>query len=314
MPNKQRPERRRRQGVAAIATRQHGVISIRQLEHLGFGRSTVTDEVTSGRLHRIHRGVYAVGHEQLTWHGHCLASVLANSPAVASHFSAGWLWGLLRNRPRGEFHVTAPNRRHRKTEFAVHHADLASEDRGLVDGIPVTSLARTQLDLAGALSTNRIESMLGRSEEDELLDLRALESVLDRCGHHPGRGTLRAAIDLYRPDPTVTRSSLERRFRALAKRAGLPPPSTNFVVAGYELDAYWPEERFAVELDLFETHGTRAAFESDRIRQEELKLIGVEMIRITGPRLKRESEIVIERVRTLLGGQGGVPGRTVSRS
>ena len=156
--------------------------------------------------------------------------------------------------------------------------------------------------------------MLGRSEEDELLDLRALESVLDRCGHHPGRGTLRAAIDLYRPDPTVTRSSLERRFRALAKRAGLPPPSMNFVVAGYELDAYWPEERFAVELDLFETHGTRAAFESDRIRQEELKLIGVEMIRITGPRLKREPEIVIERVRILLAGQAAAPGRTVSRS
>jgi len=90
MPNKERTERQR---LAVIATRQHGVVSIRQLEHLGFGRSTVTDEVASGRVHRVHRGVYAVGHQRLSWHGHCLAAVLANAPAaVVSHFSAGWLW------------------------------------------------------------------------------------------------------------------------------------------------------------------------------------------------------------------------------
>jgi hypothetical protein len=300
MANKERPDRHR---LAEIATRQHGVVSIRQLEHLNFGRSTVTDELTAGRLHRLHRGVYAVGHERLSWHGHCLAAVLANSPAVASHYSAAWLWGLLRNRPTGEFHVTGPNRRHRKAEFVVHHAQLTSADRGLVEGIPVTSLARTQLDLAARCSRGQVEASLKRAEENDQLDLRALEAVLAGCGNHPGRGTLSAAIDIYRPDPTVTRSSLERSFRALAKRAGLPAPAMNFVVGGYELDAYWADERFAVELDLFETHGTRAAFESDRVRQEELMLIGVEMVRITGPRLRREPEIVIERVRTLLEGR-----------
>jgi hypothetical protein len=283
-----------------MATRQHGVVSIRQLEHLGFTRNTVSREVVAGRLHRLHRGVYAVGHERLTWHGYCLAAVLANSPAVASHFSAAWLWGLLRNRPTGAFHLTAPNPRHRKKGFVIHHADLTPADRGLVEGIPVTSLARTHLDLAARRSRGQVEASLKRSEENKQLDLRALEAVLDRCGNHPGRRNLKAALDIYEPDATVTRSSLERRLRDLAKRAGLPPPAMNFVVAGYELDAYWAEERFAVELDLFETHGTRASFESDRLRQEELKLIGVEMIRVTGPRLKREPEIVIERVRTLL--------------
>lgn len=247
--------------------------------------------------------MYAVGHEHLTWHGYCLGAVLANSPAVASHYSAAWLWGLLRNRPTGEFHVTAPNRRHRKDDFVIHYADLASADRALVDGIPVTSLARTQLDLGAKRSRGQVEASLKRSEENDQLDVRALKAVLDRCGNHPGRGTLKAALDIYEPDPTVTRSSLERRFRDLARRAGLPPPAMNFVVEGYELDAYWAEERFAVELDLFETHGTRAAFESDRLRQEDLKLIGVEMIRVTGPRLKREPAIVIERVRTLLEGR-----------
>ncbi len=301
MANKERTDRL---GLAKIATRQHGVISIRQLERLGFGRSTVTDELASGRLHRLHRGVYAVGHKRLTWHGYCLAAVLANSPAaVASHFSAGWLWGLLRNRPSAAFHITAGTRRHRKEDFAVHYGRLGRDEMGLVEGIPVTSLARTQLDLAARRSRGQVEASLKRSEENGQLDLRALEAVLDRCGNHPGRSTLKAALDIYEPDPTVTRSSLERRFRDLAKRAGLPPPAMNFVVAGYELDAYWAEERFVVELDLFETHGSRAAFEEDRLRQEELKLIGVEMIRVTGPRLKREPEVVIERVRTLLEGR-----------
>ncbi|HVW47124.1 MAG TPA: hypothetical protein VHA76_08725, partial [Solirubrobacterales bacterium] len=232
--------------------------------------------MAAGRLHRLHRGVYAVGHESLTWHGHCLGAVLANSPAVASHFSAAWLWGLLRSRPSGKFHVTTPGRRNRKPDFVLHHAALTEADRALVEGIPVTSLARTQLDLAAERSRGQVGSYLKRSEEAGTFDLRALEDVLGRCGNHPGRRTLRAALDIYEEDPTVTRSGLERSFRALARRAGLPPPSMNYVIEGYELDAYWPEERFAVELDLFETHGSRAAFEEDRLRQEELKLTGIE--------------------------------------
>jgi predicted transcriptional regulator of viral defense system len=287
--------------LAVIATRQHGVVSIRQLERLGFGRSTITDEVAAGRLHRVHRGVYAVGHERLSWHGHCLATVLANSPAaVASHFSAGWLWGLLLNRPSGKFHITAPTRRHSKQQFVVHRASLAAEDRALVEGLPVTSLARTHLDLAAEVSLDRVCRFLARSEADERLDLRALESVLARCGNHPGRVTLRTALDVYDPDLATTRSGLEREFRSLCRKAGLPPPSMNYFVAGYELDAYWPDERFAVELEVFETHGDRASFEADPVRQEELLLIGIASIRVTGPRLKREPETVIARVRTLL--------------
>lgn len=285
-----------------MATRQHGVVSIRQLESLGFTPAAVRREVAASRLHRLHRGVYAVGHERLTWHGYCLAAVLANSPAaVASHFSAGWLWGLLLNRPSGRFHVTSPNRRHPKPEFVMHHTSLADDDQALVEMIPVTSLARTQLDLAAKVSVERVCRFLARSEADETLDLRALESVLDRCGHHPGRGTLRTALDVYTPDLTTTRSSVERRFRDLAVKAGLPPPSMNYVIGGYELDAYWPDERFVVELEVYETHGDRASFEADPVRHEELLLIGIESIRVTGPRLEREPATVIERVRTLLG-------------
>jgi predicted transcriptional regulator of viral defense system len=303
MRKKQQPERREspdRRRLAEMATQQHGVVSIRQLERLGFGSRSVHREGAAGRLHRLHRGVYAVGHRRLSWHGHCLAAVLANSPSVASHFSAGWLWGLLLNRPSGKYHLTTPNARHSKPQFVLHRAALADEDRDLVEGIPVTALARTLLDLAAEVSLDRVVRFLARAEADQRLDLRALRSILDRCGNHPGRRTLRTALDVYDPDLAITRSGLEREFRDLVVRAGLPAPAMNFAVAGYELDAYWPDERFAVELEVFETHGNRASFEADPVRQEELLLVGIASIRVTGPRLGREPETVTERVRTLL--------------
>jgi hypothetical protein len=114
---------------------------------------------------------------------------------------------------------------------------------------------------------------------------------------------LRKAIALYKPS-SFTRSSLERRFLELCLEAGLPQPRMNFVVEGFEVDCYWPEFGFAVELDVFETHGTRAAFERDRRRQEDLLLAGTGSTRVTGPRLEREPQQVIARVRRLLEQRG----------
>jgi len=141
--------------------------------------------------------------------------------------------------------------------------------------------------------------MIERSEDLELFDLRAVEELLERTAGHQGHGRLRRAIALYRPT-SFTRSSLERRFLELCLHSGLPQPHTNFVLHGYELDCYWPEHRFAVELDVFETHGSRAAFERDRKRQEDLLLHGVAMTRVTGPRLDREPRQVIRRIARLL--------------
>jgi very-short-patch-repair endonuclease len=278
-----------------LATQQHGVVSTRQLDGLGYSPSSAAKAAKAGRLRRIHRGVYAVGHVPLTWEGRCLAAVLAARPAVASHLSAGWLWGLLRNRP-GTVHVTVPTPRRARRPFVIHFADLPARDRGEVQEIPVTSVARTLLDLAATLSPARLERVLERSEERQLFDLAAIDYLLARTAGHPGHGRLCAALAIYREDPTFERSKLERRFRRLVKKAGLPVPSMNFNVEGYELDAYWEAERFVVELDVYETHGSHAAFERDRLRQEDLKLKGVEMIRVTGPRLDREPEQVMERV------------------
>ena len=286
--------------MADLAERQHGVVSTRQLEQLGYSRPALTRATRSGRLHRLHRGVYSVGHKSLTWESHCLAAVLACAPnAVSSHISAAWLWGLLRSRP-GTFHVTAPTRRHAKRQIRLHYAPLADEDRALRDGIPVTSIPRTLLDYAAMITDARLERALERSEEQGLFDLRAVDALLVRAGSHPGAGRLRRALGIYRDDQVFTRSRLERRFRELVRRSALPMPSANFWVGEYEVDAYWRAERFGVELDVYETHGTRAAFESDRRRQEDLKLQGIETIRITGPRLDREPSKVIERIAALL--------------
>lgn len=220
--------------------------------------------------------------------------------ALASHYSAAYLWGLLRWRP-DVMHVTAPTRRRARRRFVVHFSSiLAEEDRAVCLGIRVTTVPRTLMDLSIRARPDQIDGYLERAEERELLDVRAVEDMLARAGGHRGRGALGRALAIYRPDPTFTRSRFERRFRQLVKAAGLPAPSMNFNVAEFELDAYWPDLRFAVELDLFETHGTRAAFERDHVRQEELKLLGIEMIRVTAPRLNREPQAVIRNLATLL--------------
>jgi hypothetical protein len=166
-------------------------------------------------------------------------------------------------------------------------------------GIPLTAVPRTLLDLAAAVRFESLQRILNRSEELKLFDLGPVESLLDRTRGHHGWGRLRRAIALYEPVP-FTRSGFERLFLDAVLRTGLPRPATNFVVLGFELDVYWPEQRFGVELDVYETHGTRGAFERDRLRQEDLKLAGVEVTRVTDVRFHREPNAVLARVARLL--------------
>ena len=286
--------------LAELAKRQHGVVSASQLHVLGYSRNSIARAARSGRLHRVHRGVYAVGHSCLSWHGHHHAAVLACAPgAVLSHASAGALWGLL-SRRHGAIHVTAPTRRHAKDWVRIHHARLATEDLAICEAVPATAVPRTLLDLAADLSPDRLVRCVERAEELRLFDLRSTDALLARAGKHRGVGRLRRALRLYRQELALTRSGLERRFLELIRRAELPTPSMNHFVEGYELDAYWPRERFAVELDSYGFHRSRAAFERDRLRQEELKLAGIEMVRVTDRRVADEPRQVVERVGTLL--------------
>lgn len=167
----------------------------------------------------------------------------------------------------------------------------------------MTSVARTLLDQAALVDERRLRKLLKRSEDRRLFDLAAVHGLLERNKGHRGNRSLRRALVLYEPPP-FTRSEFELLFYEAVLAAGLPRPRVNFNVAGMELDLYWPDHRFAVELDLYETHGTRESFEEDRIRREELLLHGVEVINVTGPRFAREPDVVLGRLRTLLAERG----------
>jgi very-short-patch-repair endonuclease len=300
-----REEMRSHQRLASLATRQHGIVSSRQLQRLGYSKSAIGRAVARAHLHRIHRGVYAVGHADLSVHGHCLAAVAAcGSDALLSHSSAGWLWGLLSQCDK-PIQVSVPRRGHARLSICAHHAPaLSGEDRAFRERIPVTALPRTLLDLAATIPCHRLDRAVERSEQLGLFDLLAIDSLLARITGHRGAGRLRSALRAYR-DPAFTRSSLERQFLDLVRSAGLPTPSANMFIAGFEIDMYWPLERFAVELDGYEHHRNRVAFERDRLRQEELKLAGIEMIRVTAARIAREPELVMERLATLLARRRG---------
>lgn len=304
-PTKRQPRRvERGVGLAELATRQHGVVSIRQLRtRLGYSEAGVHEAVVAGRLHRLGHGVYAVGHTELSRHGECLAAVLAVGPgSLLSYWSAGWLWGLI-GTYRKPFHVTAtgPRRLRARPPVRVHRArNLVGDDRRLEEGIPVTSPARTYLDLAEVARPSRLPKLLKRGEELGILDADEIYDCCARSRGHKGAKPLSIALGRYRPEGRVIRSNPERDFLALVEAAGLPLPATNYVVGPYELDAYWSAAGLAVEIDTFETHGTRVSFESDRQRDAELAAVGITVIRITESRLASDPDGVVAQLAVLL--------------
>ncbi len=275
------------------------MISGRQLVALGHSEDALSRDARTGRLHRLHRDIYAVGHSAVTRHGLCMAAVLAaGEDALLSHRSAAWLWGLS-DRWWRPVEVTAPTRRQRRRELHLHSSKaLEAEDRASSEGVPVTAVPRTLLDFA-AVDPFYLPQALNRAERLGLLDLAAVGALISRSAGFRGVARLRVALEPFRPG-VFTRSGLERRFLSLIREAGLPRPLSNFHVDEYELDAYWPAEQFAVELDTYDYHGDRSSFETDRLRQEDLKLGGIEMIRVTGVRLDREPKVVIARLEELL--------------
>ncbi|MGV1049402.1 MAG: hypothetical protein ACOYD4_12870 [Solirubrobacterales bacterium] len=276
------------------------MVSVRQLSRLGYDKDAVSGAKSAARLHRLYQGVYAVGHTDLSLHGHCLAAVLACGPrALLSHHSAAWLWGLAPTRPI-PIHVTSPSPRKRRAPVHLHRSStLVDADRKLHEGIPVTSVARTLLDQAALISARNLRRLLKRSEERKLFDLAAVDDVIARNRGHRGTKRLRLAIAQYKPPP-FTRSEFEAAFFDAVLAKGLPRPRVNYNLLGMEVDLFWPRQRFVVELDLYETHGTRDSFEEDRLRQEDLLLAGIGMTRVTGPRFAREADAVLARIASLL--------------
>jgi very-short-patch-repair endonuclease len=295
--------------IVELAARQHDLVTLYQLQLLGLGRSGVSRRAAVGRLHRIHKGVYAVGTPTLTEHGHWMAAVLAyGAGAVLSHRSAAALWGLIRD-GGARIDVSLPRRRACSRARIVAHASasLTVDDVTEVDRVPCTTVARTLLDLADVAPRRILERALAQAEVLRLFDLRAVEDVLARADGRRGASVLRALL-ADRLEPTLTRSELEERFLALCRKASLPSPAVNAWIAlgagvFHPVDFLWRAERLTVETDGHAFHSHRAAFESDRLRDQRLMVAGFTVLRFTWRQLAHEPGRVADTLRAVLAGR-----------
>ena len=286
--------------LGELAEAQHGVVSFQQLRQLGFSKGHISRAFEADRLHRIHRGVYAVGHPRLSRHGRCHAAVLAcGDGAVLSHHSAAWLWGLLPRCPAKPT-VTTPSRGHQRRGIQVHRAAaLSDRDRVVRAGIPVTSAARTLLDLGASATARDLTSAIDRARRLGRLDLASIDALLTRHSRTVAGQRLKQALILYRK-PVFDRARSELLFLEALEQEGHQLPVLNCWVEKWEIDAYWEAERFAVEVDGWEAHGSRQAFEDDRLRLEEMKLAGIDCIRISARRIETHPKQVAKRIGTFL--------------
>jgi Transcriptional regulator, AbiEi antitoxin/Protein of unknown function (DUF559) len=291
---------RRDAAIAELAMRGHGVVSRAQLVALGLGRGAIEDRVARGSLHPVYRGVYAVGHELLSRHGRWMAAVLAAGPgAVLSHRSAAELWGI-RTSARSAIEVIAPGQR-RRPGIEARRIVLSDDEVTVEDGIPTTNPARTLFDLAGVVTQQQLEHALNEAEIRRLASPLPLDALIAR---HPGRGgtaALRRVLEKHRQiGETVIRSDFETAFLAFTEEHGLPRPHMDEPLGPYFPDAVWRDPRLVVELDSYDIHTTRQAFEADRARDRALMAAGYRTIRITWRQLRREPHQLAGQLRTLL--------------
>jgi very-short-patch-repair endonuclease len=289
--------------IAEVAEQQHGLIARRQLRERGIGRGGIEARVERGQLHAVHRGVYAVGHRVLSRRARWMAAVLACGPdSVLSHRSAGELWGFL---PRFStlLEVTRARGWRAPVGLIAHQAPLRSDEVGLIDGIPVTSVPRTLFDLAGVLTRRQLERALNEVEVRQLTDRLSIPDLLARYPHKRGAAKLRELLASDEPGG-VTDEELEERFVAFLDAHGLPRPRFNAYLAlrgrHFKVDCLWRDARLAVELDGRATHGTKKASESDRERDRILLVEGWQSMRITWRQLHDDAPALAVDLRQLL--------------
>ena len=204
--------------------------------------------------------------------------------------------------PRRRVHVTIPPHRSvRRVAVIMHRGVIRGDEATHFEGLPVATPARTLLDLSPSLTSRELEQMVAQMRRRGLLRDEQLRRLVDRYPNRPGAPRLRALLESEAP-LDLTRSEAEERLLALVRRARLPPPRTNARLAGYEVDLLWRGPRLVVEVDGFAYHGSRAAFEADRLRDAALAASGFRVMRVTWRQLEDEPEAVIARIATALAG------------
>ena len=278
--------------IADLAGRQHGLVSLRQLIALGLSQRAVHDRAARGRLHRVHRGVYALS-PVITPKGRLMAAVLAcGAGAAASHRDAAQLLGI-RPHARSLIEVSVPRGSARTLRgIQVHRARQIETAR--VDGIPCTTVAQTLLDLCEVLKPFQVRKAITRAEHLRIFDLKDVERLLAAANGRRGAPILSSLLVDFEPVRSGTR--IEELFRALCPI----PPEEQYGIDGYWADFAWPEHRLIAETDGWETHGTRTEFEKDRERLQELVARGWRVVFFTYRQITNDPDRVRQMLKRLL--------------
>ncbi|HEV2058051.1 MAG TPA: hypothetical protein VGR11_01760 [Solirubrobacteraceae bacterium] len=283
--------------IAVVAAEQDSLITWHQLQALGLGRGAIEHRVRCARLHQIHVGVFCCGvRVDSPWMRGRAAVFAAGAGSVVSHERCCGLLGI-RPHPRGPVDITVVGRRVRQAGIRAHRvARLAPDDVRLVRGIPLTSPARTLLDMAPSLTPSELADAVEQAQVKRLVTKRDIARILERAGARAGVRALRAVLD----EPAFTRSRAERRLVSLLRAAKLPQPVFNAFAEGYEVDALWRHERVVLEFDSYAFHATKAAFVRDREKSAALERGRHVVLRTTWHELTKESHALIARTAEVL--------------
>lgn len=284
--------------VAQRASQQHGRISTQQLLACGLDAAAIRVRVRRGQLHRVYRAVYAVGHEAWTLDGHFMAAVLAGGKGtVLSDFSAAAHVGMVRWQLRDPEVIVPGARGRAQSGLVARRARLDQRDITRHHGIPVTTAARTSLDIAATLSPTELRRPVRLALAERLTSVRQIADVLSRANGHRGAKKL---ADLIATGPAPTRSELEDLVLDLLLRGGLPHPDVNkpLILFGRPIvpDFRWPAKRLVVEADGAAWHDGRLAREDDAERQALLEASGDRVLRVSWDQAVSRPDQFVTRV------------------
>ncbi len=287
--------------VARIAELQRGIIARAQLLAAGISAAGIKHRLQGRRLHVVHPGVYVVGRPRLEPLAGCTAAVIhLRGQGVLSHVSAARIWQLTEAPELPVEVITRATGAKTRPGIVVHRSRTLGEiDIQRCDRLPVTSPARTLVDLASTLDPDELEAAYAIACRRGLVDRSQVVSAIARASLSRGVATLRALLDRD-GSPMLSRSGYEHKLIALLRRAELPAPEVNASVLGMEVDLLWREQQLVVEFDGFGFHASRAAFERDRLRDQRLVAAGFRVIRITARQLDQHPEAVLARIAAAL--------------
>jgi very-short-patch-repair endonuclease len=283
--------------IATLAAARHGVVTRSELLEAGLSAAAVKRRVRSGWLIRVHPGVYRVGHDAPSVEARYVAAVAACGPgSLLRGLAAGWLLGLVRGQAPRPAVVTKGERRIEGVATRrCRHLDAL--DAATYRGIPVTTVARTLVDLAAELDRDALARACHEAGVRFGTTPAQVEDVLARRPTSPGAGNLRAVLH---GDVRVTLSALEQRFLARLRAARLPLPQTNRIAGSFRVDCRWPEQRLTVELDGYRYHRSRHAWERDRRREREARARGDEFRRYSHADIAEDPAYMLAEFRALL--------------